>query len=160
MTRLSRVSDRGRARPMIQDFVLFRHALKSAGLASRVKRAGVYSTRQRRSGFACCLCLIPSTELIEMSLARLYTWVEASPFMPVSMLRGGISTAIAANVPTEICDLQSGHKSDERKEYAELADKALLWVGGGCISYTLRMPQSIQLLSGGVALSGGHVMVT
>eukprot|EP00961_Rhodomonas_salina_P040013 537830-Rhodomonas_salina.1 len=87
-------------------------------------------------------------------LAR--TWVEASPFTPVSMLRGWISTAIAANVPTEIRDLQSGHKSDARKEYAELADKALLWVGGGCVSYTLRMPPSLQLLSGGGALSRGH----
>eukprot|EP00961_Rhodomonas_salina_P211376 2854175-Rhodomonas_salina.2 len=78
------------------------------------------------------------------------------------MRRGRISTAIAANVLTEIRDLRSGHKSDARKEYAELADKALLWrwVGGCCISYTLWMPLSLQLLSGGVALSGGYVMVT
>lgn len=53
--------------------------------------------------------------------------VEASVFTPVSMRRGGISAAMAANVPLDVRNLQSGHHSDAWKDYADISQRKLLY---------------------------------
>jgi hypothetical protein len=66
-----------------------------------------------------------TSSVVRRLLARIH--IDASVFTPVSMRRGGISAAMAANVPLDIRNLQSGHHSDAWKDYADISQRKLLY---------------------------------
>ena len=53
--------------------------------------------------------------------------VEPSKYSPVSLRKGGVSTALAAGIPEDLRKLQSGHKSACWKAYADNVHRAQLY---------------------------------
>ena len=53
--------------------------------------------------------------------------VEPDKYSPVSMRKGGVSTALAGGVPTDLRNLQSGHRSVCWQNYADFVQRKQLY---------------------------------